>query len=252
MRSNLKTETNFMFHLTLRLLLILPILCGISNAQEKPNKHTCRILFLNRPATAPIKLYLFDGVKSQEVELPSMNLSPVYELAAGPLNLTLLPAPPQDPQHLPIGAPSAMVPETLPDFYLLLLSDPTNKVAPVRMQVVNASAEKITKGQTLWFNLTDLTIGGKLGAEKMLIKPKSSMVTNPPLSDAGNYPVSIAYHKEGEETSYPICETNWLHDPRSRSLGFIIYQEGARIPRVMVFPDFRNEPSKSTELPSQP
>lgn len=233
-----------MLYPTRYLLLALVLLCGISNAQEKASKHTCRILFLERPSDAPTELFLFDGVKSQQVELPSMNLSPVYELAAGPLNLTLLPTPPQDPEKLTPGAPSTKVPEAMVDFYLLIISDPTNKVAPVRMQVVNASSEKITKGQTLWFNLTDLTIGGKLGTEKLLINPKGSIVTNAPRNDAGDYPVSIAYHKQGEETSYPICETIWMYDPLSRSLGFIIQQAGAKNPRLMMYPDFRSEPKK--------
>lgn len=42
-----------------------------------------------------------------------------------------------------------------------------------------------------------------------------------------------------QEPVYPICETQWLHDPRSRSLAFIFAKPGVRTPRVLVFPDYR-------------
>ena len=223
-----------------RLLITLTLLCGLSHAQEKPGKHTFRILFLERPPGAPTELQMFDGRASRKVELPGMNLSPVYELPAGPLTLTFLTAPPPDPELLPAGAPSVKVPETMVDFYLLVFSDPANKVAPVRVQAVDADAGKIGKGHTLWFNLTDLTIGGKLGGESLLIKPMGTAVMRPPRSDPGDYPVSIAYRKAGVDSDFPICETRWMHDPRSRNLGFIIPREGIPAPRVMMFPDFRS------------
>lgn len=36
----------------------------------------------------------------------------------------------------------------------------------------------------------------------------------------------------------------WHHDPRSRSLAFIITNQGVRTPRVLVFPDYREPPAK--------
>ncbi len=225
-------------------LLFLCLLCSLSNAQEKPKKHTCRILFLDRPSGAPTKMFLFHGTGALEVELPGMNLSPVYELPAGPLNLMLLPEAPLDFENPPPGAPGAKVLETTLDFYLLVLSDPSNKVAPVRLQVVDASAQRLQKGHTLWFNLSDLLIGGRLGSEKLVIQPKSSVVMRPPRSDAGDYQVSFAYRKKGVDENYPICETLWVHNPLNRNLGFIIPKEGSRTPKVMMIPDFRAEPKK--------
>lgn len=225
-------------------LFTLTFLCGISHAQEKPGKHTFRILFLERPPGAPTELLMFDGSSPRKVELPGMNLSPVYELPAGPLTLTFLTAPPPDPELLPSGAPAVKVPETMLDFFLLFFSDPGNKVAPVRVQAIDAEAGKCGEGGTLWFNLTDLTIGGKLGGESLLIKPRGTAVMRPPRSDAGDYPVSIAYRKAGVASDFPICETRWVHDPRSRSLGFIIAREGIPAPRIMMFPDFRSQPQQ--------
>lgn len=222
-------------------IFILLSFCLNALAQESKKK-TCRILFLERPTSAPAKLQLFDGATSREVELPGLNFSPVYELPAGNLMLTLLPSPPVDPEKLPPGAPSAKVPESVFDFYLIVTTDPNNKVAPVRMKVIDAGQAEFRRGQMLWYNLTDLTVGGNLGSEKLVIKPQSKTVMNAPVNGSMDYPVSLGYRGMENGLWYPICETRWSHDPRSRSLGFLFMQGSSRTPRVQVFPDFRNQP----------
>lgn len=219
-------------------LLALVFLSSMAPAQQAPNR-TCRVLFLNRPADAPITMHLFDGKASREVDLPGMNLSMVYDLPPGTLSLALLPSPLSDPEQLPPGAPSATVSKTASDIYLLVMTDPANKVAPVRLQVVDVVAANLRRGQTLWFNLTELTIGGQLGSERLVVKPASRALMKAPRSDGGDYSVSMAYRMEGKEHTYPICETRWIHDPRARNLGFITAKDGKRTPRVLVFPDFR-------------
>lgn len=230
-------------------LPLIPMLCGIATARETAKERTCRILFLEGPDSAPGVLHLFDGTQAQEVELPRMNLSPVYQLPAGKLTLTLLPAAPADPANLPAGAPSVNIPDSVPDFYLLLTSDPSNAIAPVRMQVINAAADRLKRGQMLWFNLTNLEVGGRVGSEKLLAPPRSTVTLNPPASGARNYPVDLAYRMPDKETVYPICETQWLHDPRSRSLAFIFAKPGVRTPRVLVFPDYRHAEQKDDASP---
>lgn len=218
--------------------LILLALASATFGKEQATR-TCRILFLEGPDAAPNSLHLFDGTRSQEVELPRMNFSPVYELPPGNLTLSLLPAPPADPEKLPDGAPTAKLPESVVDFYLLLTSDPANKIAPVSMQVINAGTGRLKTGQMLWFNLTDHQVGGRLGSEKLVIEPKSTATLDPPAVGATDYPVDLAYRIQGKEPLYPICETKWRHDPRSRSLAFIFAKPGTRTPRVLVFTDFR-------------
>ncbi len=223
-------------------LLLLLLLPTVAFAQKAPER-TCRVLFLDGPDDAPEKLQLFDGVKCREIDLPRMNFSKVYRLPAGPLNLRLLASIPADPAKLPAGAPAATVAEGVLDFYLLLSSDPANTVAPVRMQVINAGADKLKPGQMLWFNLTKNTVGGSLGSENLLIRPNARVTVDAPARGDGDYPVKLAFQLPGNKQLYPLCETKWRHDPRSRSLAFIIAENGVRSPRVLVFPDFREPPS---------
>lgn len=228
-----------MKQLTLRLLSLVFLTSAASG--QRVEDRTCRILFLDRPVGAPATMHLFDGKASREVDLPGMNLSKVYQLPPGKISLALLSTSLADPEQPPPGAPSASVPETATDIYLLVTADPANKVAPVRLQVVDAGAAKFRRGQTLWFNLTELTVGGKLGSETIVLKPGSRAVMDAPTDGPGGYPVNIAYRNGDNGNLYPICETRWTHDPRARSLGFVITRDGARTPRVLVFPDLRPE-----------
>jgi hypothetical protein len=228
----------------IRHLILAALLGGTAFAQKEAKERTCRILFLEGPDSAPNTLHLFDGTRAREVELPRLNLSKIYEIPAGNLTLTLLPAPPADPEKLPAGAPNAKLPETVTDFFLLLTSDPANTVAPVRMQIIPAGADRLRAGQMLWFNLTAHQIGGVVGSEKLIMRPQSTVTLKAPASSAGDYHVELAYRIEGKETVYPICETQWRHDPRSRSLAFVFAKPGTRTPRVQVFPDFRMDTSQ--------
>jgi len=117
----------------------------------------------------------------------------------------------------------------------------------MRMQVINAGADKLKSGQTLWFNLNKNPVGGTVGTETLKIQPGSRDVLNAPATGNHDYPVKLYFRMPGNEHLYPLCETKWRHDPRSRSVAFIIAENGVRAPRVMVFPDFREPKSLQPE-----
>ena len=218
--------------------LTLLAVVSCANGREAP-AHTCRIVFLDRPDDAPRTLYLFDGATSREVELPGMNLSPVYKLPPGALNLRLLATPASDPKTISPDAPAVLVPEASTDFYLLVTSDRKNPVAPVRLNVINADETSLGRGQMLWFNLTDKAIAGTVGKEKITLKPGARELMREPHSGKGDYPVDLYFRIKGDDFIHPLCETQWHHDPRSRALVFIMPESDRRVPRLIAFSDFR-------------
>jgi hypothetical protein len=224
--------------LALLLLIFLPVLPA-SGQDREAAKRTARFLFLNAPSDAPRTLQLFDGKDSREVELPRMNLSDPYALPAGPLALRLLTTAVEAPENVPAGAPVISVPATVTDAYFLVSSDPSNKVAPVRVQVVDAGVGKFKTGQTLWFNLTPHLVGGAVGTQKLSLKPRSSGITHAPATGRESHVVNLFYKPADDNRVYPICETQWLHDPRSRKLAFVFNEPGRRAPRVLAFLDHR-------------
>lgn len=225
-------------------LFILSLVSLTAHAAEATPR-TCRILFLNGPATAPQKLHLFDGVNAQEVDLPRMNFSPVYKISSDATTLALLKEPPVPaskagtPPTIATGAPTATLTASMADFYLILSSDPANKVAPVKIHVLNADATNFKDGEMLWYNLTDIKVGGILGSRKLLIEPKSRIVLDAPTTRMEDYEVNIRYLPPGKTQTEPLCETRWTHDPRSRSVNFILMPEGSIIPRIFGISDFR-------------
>lgn len=229
----------------MRIFILICCLLPLTAAAEKAAKRTCRILFLNAPQSAPQKLFLFDGKTYQEVELPRMNFSQVYEIAGETTFVRMLTAPVVNPEQIPTDAPQASITEATRDCYLILTSDPSNKVAPVRIQTVNAGTDLFKNGQMLWFNLTANDIGGLIGTESLRIPPHSREILNAPAPSATSYSVKIAYIIPHENLLRPICETQWQHNPATRMVFFVFNQGQEKVPRVMGFSDFRlSEPEK--------
>ena len=226
----------------LPLLCLIPLLATVHGKSAR----TCRILFLGAPDGAPETLHLFNGTTSQEVELPQMNLSPLYQLPTGPLVLRLLPAPPPPPAEVSPEAPKAVLAEAITDCYLLVSSDLSNTIAPVKLQIIDADPAKFTNGQMLWFNLTPNQIGGKIGNKDLAMAANSKIILDPPASTNEDYNVNLSFRMPGNERLYPLCETKWQHDTRSRTVVFVVAQQGTRTPRVLGFPDYRDAPAQST------
>ncbi len=230
----------------LPLIVFIASVCQLApaTAQEKA-KRTCRILFLAAPPDAPKTLFLSDGSSTQQIELPSMNLSKIYPLANGDITLTMLPAMPLPQVPLPADAPKATVAEAIRDIYLLVSSDPANKTAPVRFQVINANVDGFRNGQLLWFNLSPHRISGKIGSETLDLPPNSKAILKTPATNIGDYNVKIGYVPAGTQRTEPVCETIWLHDPKIKNVVFVLPVPESRIPRIMGFPDYRESPEKS-------
>ncbi len=228
------------------LLALLTVL--LSPFVQADSERTCRIVFLDRPADAPKLLHLFDGSNSQEVELPSMNLSPMYKLAPDVTQLKLLIAKVGDPKEVPADAPSVDIPADYTDFLLLVISDPDHQITPVKLEAVNLVSENFKIGQTLWSNRTDKTIQGKLGEQILSLEPESSKILDAPVSEkgvstSGYYSASFTYQVQDQGAFEPITEQQWWHDAKSRHLGFIV-NSGGKLPKIYFYRDFR-DPSPS-------
>lgn len=227
------------------LWLLAPLLLATSlNAAEQPSSRTCRIVFLAAPDDAPESLHLFDGQKSQPVELPRLGLSPPYALPSGDIHIALLTdaiAPSQrgKPFPVPAGAPTAAIPAAATDLYLLLSHDPSNTVAPVKIQVIDANSASFKRGQMLWFNLTPNKVGGILGTQKVVFEPNSKKVIDPPAAVSGGYTVNLYHLPPGKDRGYPICESEWIYDSSARSVFFILMPENKRTPHIFGMFDSR-------------
>ena len=211
---------------------------------EKVTKRDCRILFLERPATAPKSLHLFDGSTSQQVDLPSMNLSAVYKISSNTTRLLLLPSQVDNPKDISPEAPTVEIPTEFTNILLLISSNPENKIAPVKLTVINLNF-KIS--QTLWINRSDKTIEAKLGEQVLSIEPDSSKIIDAPLGNqstpaSGYFEASFTYKVQGSDVTSLISEQQWWYDANSRHLG-VIANSGGKLPKINLFRDFREPES---------
>ena len=217
------------------LIILLSLPCDAAG-------RTFRVLFVGNAKNTPKTLQLFDGKHSQKIELPRMNLSPVYKLPLGRLSLHLLgETSGKKPKQALAGSPQATLAKGISDFYLIISRNRHNAALPYSMRNNNASPGKVRNGQMLWFNLTKKHITGNVGSQKINLKPKSQKITKAPAKGIKNYHVDIYYQMPKEKDTWPLCETKWLHNPAARIIMFVLPETGSRVPRIMSFTDFRTK-----------
>jgi hypothetical protein len=226
------------------LYMIIASAMGLTLTAEAQttSKRTCRIVFPDRPKDAPRKAYLFDGTKSYQLQLPSMNFSSIIELPEGDLTLSITPKIIRDAKALPPEAPRLKVPKTVRDFYILVSPDPENAVIPLKMEIVSLSDGKLKAGETLWINYTDHQVEAKLGENKILIAAKEQKISKSPLPASGYYKAEFTYQRDGKGEFKKITEQSWWHDVKSRHVGFI-FDQGDRLPKIFFLRDFRLKPA---------
>lgn len=218
--------------------LIWVLIAMVCSASAEPEMRTCRIIFPDRPNDAPRAAHLYDGEKSREITLPSMNFSEVIILPAGEITLLLSPGEIKDPANPPAGAPTLRIGKNVNDFYILVSHDPGNAALPLGMKLVVASDGELKAGETVWCNLTDHRISVELGDSKLSVDPQSQTVSKAPLPENGYFKAEFSYQQDAKGDLRKVTEQQWWHDANCRHMG-IILNSGGKLPKVYFYRDFR-------------
>ncbi len=216
--------------------LVLSSISCFSDGSE--TARTCRIIFLNPSREAPKEVQFFDGVASRKIRLPSKNLSEVIKLPAGDLVLGMTLDPVRKPEDFPKDTPTLKVPAKITDFYLIVVSDPENKILPLRMLPVDVADKKPKLGQTLWINLTAHAIKGELGNKSLTVPPAARVIGEAPLPASGYYKAEFQYQPNGKGEFLQVMRKSWWFDAKSKNLGFIV-NSSRRLPRIFTCRDKR-------------
>lgn len=216
--------------------------CVLIAQEEEKTKHF-RVIFLAKIKPEPKKLFLFDGTKSRMLVPTTVNMSQVVALSPEAEFIEVVSSDTVVSEPT-LGAPKVKVPESISYFYLLVDADPENEVCPVKLEIVDASQERIVPGETLWMNFTKKIIQGELGDQKIIIEPDSQKVMKSPRADSGYYKASFSYKIDKQGDFFPIMKKSWWLDIDSTHLGIIV-DRGGRIPTIYMLRD-RKEPT-STE-----
>lgn len=117
------------------------------------------------------------------------------------------------------------------------------------IKVINAGHDLFWRGQTLRYNLKDLTMGGNMASEKIFIDAPSKTIMGALAKSGGDFSVRLGYWGMGNQNCYPICETRWDQDHHYRCWGFLFKRGNSRTLRFQVFPYFKNQPEAEYRTP---
>lgn len=179
-------------------LAALAVALLLSGTSLRAESRTCRVVYPERPHTAPRTAFLFDGSASHEVMLQGTNFSDVIKLPAGEIVITLTPGQVGDSESIPPEAPQITIPEGVGDLYLIITDDPENPAFPLKMHMVHAEDGNLEPGETLWINQTKHRIVVALEDDEASIEPNGSTVTRDPVPESGYYAARFSYQPGGD------------------------------------------------------
>ncbi len=81
----------------------------------------------------------------------------------------------------------------------------------------------------------------------MDINSNSRTILDPPANKQEDYHVKIGFIPPGKQRPEPLCETNWSHNPRSRTVYFVLHTSGI-LRVILASPDFQ-QPEKNNKSP---
>ena len=196
-----------------------------------------RAVYFRAPADAPEAVHVFGLEANPRLELPRMNLSDPLAVPAKDLRLAFTANPVADGERPPEGAPTVAIPEAWDQTVLVFLPDPANKVLPVKVLPVNASARVFGPGDRYWLNLSHAVIAPKVGElEVPRINPGKTYVMKGPQGGARDVPVIVKCILPDDGRPRDLCRTTWRHDPGRRKLVFVLPNPPRRVPRIWSVP----------------
>jgi hypothetical protein len=183
------------------------------------------------------RVHVFGLKANPKLELPRMNLSGPLELPAGELRLAFTTKPVGKGEVPPKGAPMAVIPASWSQAVLIFFTDPANKILPVNVKVVDASARVFGPGDRYWLNLSAAVVAPRVGDPDVpRIDPGKSHIMKGPRGGARDLPVIVKCLLPEDGQVRDLCRTTWRHDPARRKLVFILPNPPRRVPRVWSVP----------------
>jgi len=208
-------------------------------AQDIKDSRSFRVIFPLAADDAPKSIFLLDGKQCREIELPRFSLSEPIVLPDGELTLSF------SEKQLELGdaalkeAPSVHIGKETAEFYLVVTGPAGDDGKPVlNFRLVNAGSDRFTKGEMIWLNLSESTVTGQVGTQRLDIEPGREMVLDAPATDGPTYPVELNFTHPQAKGQRPLMENQWRHDPQSRVLAIIIQNGNQKAPRIVSFSDY--------------
>jgi len=129
-------------------------LCVLSMMISWSAARTLKAIFIQAPASAPDKAFLYNGELSLELTLPGRNLSDEVVLPKGDLEFVVLAEAPVEGQELAKNAKKIVIPKDWKQTILVFVPVKRKNGFPANVIAFNASEGQFLNGQTKIYNLT--------------------------------------------------------------------------------------------------
>lgn len=200
-------------------VLIIFSLCVRGAAQED---RAAKILYFEAGAQEPEEVFMYskEGFFA-ESELPRDNFSPNFLIPKGVSSITFFPKSNAVPKELE-GAPQVSFSADWKKILFLVFKDSKNKIMPIRVRAINASADIFGPGSIYAINFSRMTVAGEVGDKKLLLKPQKTEIIKNPISKTGFYPTVLQL--KGPEMKKPrdFVKQMWAHHQKHRRMLFIM------------------------------
>lgn len=207
------------------LLLLLAFSTSVQSAR------LVKIIYFDTPKSISEKVYIYDtSGEKVEVFLKYKKASESFEISEGITKLAFLgeDVDSDDPSPL-LGAPNINIPESWDKILLIAFKDPTNKKYGIRVKAINAAPSEFDTGQILFINYTNLSLFGKMGSKKLLVKPRSKFILDMKNLNELSYPFKLDYiNKETSSKPVYFIRKTWRNYSKRRQLVFIYHPSGSK------------------------
>ncbi|MDQ8207530.1 hypothetical protein QEH52_08420 [Coraliomargarita sp. SDUM461003] len=210
------------------LLSLLFLLCACLPLQGRVG----RILYYNKPANAPDRVYLYvDGQFHSEVDLPSFQFGQdiEFEQGRGVLKLIFSPRLLEEGEPLPEGLPSVNVRKGWEKFLIVVVESQKSSLLPIKPIVINANEKHFGNGDFLFMNLTPNLLGGTFGEEQIRVAPRKMHVAKMAAYQGEFLDVKLDYVRpDGQKKRRWMIYQGWRILPDRRTLVFCYVPEGRK------------------------
>ena len=214
-----------MFRQLSHFILTAACFAGHLSAAAEPGSTGVRALLLV-PGGPVVKLHPLSGtVAGEAVQIGARGLSDSFKPGTREFSLAV-PDAKQESGYRAVARVS--LPAEGRDFIILL--EPAG--ATYKVHAVNRKDSRFGADCVLFFNATETILGGALGTNKVLIKPRVAVFAKPPPRAEKPY-YQITFYQPDKDKARPFANTRWPHREGSRcyvffyrnpSTGRIVYQ----------------------------
>tara|TARA_B110000285_G_C15051606_1_gene577307 strand:+ start:658 stop:1347 length:690 start_codon:yes stop_codon:yes gene_type:complete len=213
------------------------ILCALVGLSPLSAERTVRVLHYGAPKDSNLlEAFLYGGLpEAIPVTLNRSNFSNQIPISAETELLRVLPRLLIKDEVFPRDAPSIAIPTTWVDTLLIFFHDTTNSVMPIRIAKMNASAGVFNPGELYWINMSEVFVGGTVGAEELRIAPQKTAIMKCPTEDR-ECAVKLDFVVKGETSRRALIRQMWRVNKQTRQVVFILKKPAPQMASYYVLP----------------